>query len=559
MTPESTASGVPSVDCIPLGGLGEFGMNMMLVACGDTAIVIDAGVMFPEPELFGVDLVIPDVAILDEYRDRIRALILTHGHEDHIGAVAHILNHVSGPVYATRFTLALLEPKLAEHGIDAADRLTAVRPRQRLTIGPFEVEFLRVTHSMPDCVAVALHTPAGTIVHTGDFKIDQTPLDGELFDLHRFAELGAAGVLALFSDSTNVDRRGFTGSEREVIEGFEEIFSSARGKIVVTTFASSIYRLQLLADLADQFDRKVAFVGRGVQQNSQIAERLGFLRLRPGIQIRDADVRDYPAQDVLCVCTGSQGEPLAALPRIAIDDHKHVKLAADDVVVFSARAIPGNEKAIGRVMNHVAKRGADVIADGMKHVHVSGHGSEEELKLVLALMKPKYFVPIHGEYRQLARHARLAPLVCPGTSVLMLEDGDRLRFDESGARVVDKLPAGRVLIDGTRTGEIADEILRDRRHLAADGLVVPVVAMNLQTGQLEQTPEIITRGLAIDTRHDAMMREAPGLLATAIESAPVEERTDPGLLKERVRIEMQRLFRRRSGRRPLVLPVVMEV
>jgi ribonuclease J len=559
MTPDSTASAVPPVECIPLGGLGEFGMNMLLVACGDTAIVIDAGVMFPEPELFGVDLVIPDVAILNEYRDRIRALILTHGHEDHIGAVAHILDHVSGPVYATRFTLALLEPRLAEHGIEAGDRLTAVRPRQRLTIGPFEVEFLRVTHSLPDCVAVALHTPAGTIVHTGDFKIDQTPLDGDLFDLHRFAELGAAGVLALFSDSTNVDRRGFTGSEREVIEGFEEIFSSARGKIVVTTFASSIYRLQLLADLADQFDRKVAFVGRGVQQNSQIAERLGFLRLRPGIQIRDADVRDYPAQDVLCVCTGSQGEPLAALPRIAIDDHKHVKLTADDVVVFSARAIPGNEKAIGRVMNHVAKRGADVIADGMKHVHVSGHGSEEELKLVLALVKPKYFVPIHGEYRQLARHARLAPLVCPGTSVLMLEDGDRLRFDESGARVVDKLPAGRVLIDGTRTGEIADEILRDRRHLAADGLVVPVVAMNLQTGQLEQTPEIITRGLAIDTRHDAMMREAPGLLVTAIETAPVEERTDPGLLKERVRIEMQRLFRRRSGRRPLVLPVVMEV
>jgi ribonuclease J len=559
MTSDSSAHSAPPVDCIPLGGLGEFGMNMLLVACGDTAVVIDAGVMFPEPELFGVDLVIPDVTVLDQYRDRIRALILTHGHEDHIGAVAHILDYVSGPVYGTRFTLALLEPKLAEHGIDAADRLTPIRPRQRITVGPFDIEFLRVTHSMPDCVAVALHTPAGTIVHTGDFKIDQTPLDGEQFDLHRLAELGAAGVLALFSDSTNVDRRGFTGSEREVVEGFEEIFSSARGKIVVTTFASSIYRLQLLADLADQFDRKVAFTGRGVQQTSQIAERLGYLRLRPGIQIRDADVRDYPAQDVLCVCTGAQGEPLAALSRMAIDDHKHVKLAPDDVVVFSARAIPGNEKAIGRVMNHVAKRGADIVADGMKHIHVSGHGSEEELKLVLALVKPKYFVPIHGEYRQLARHARLAPLVCPGTSVQMLEDGDQFRFDETGARVVGRLPAGRVLIDGTRTGEIADEILRDRKHLAADGLVVPVVAMNLQTGQVEQTPEIITRGLAIDTRHEATIRDAPGLLVTAIESAPIEERTDPGLLKERVRVEMQRLFRKRSGRRPLVLPVVMEV
>ncbi len=548
-----------AVDCIPLGGLGEFGMNMLLVACGETAVLIDAGVMFPEPELFGVDLVIPDVAALEQYRGRIQALVLTHGHEDHIGGVAHIIKHVSGPIYATRFTLALLEPKLAEHGVDALDRLIAVKPRQTVEVGPLRLEFLRVTHSIPDCVAVAIHTPAGTIIHTGDFKIDQTPLDGELFDLHRFAELGTSGVLALFSDSTNVDRRGFTGSERDVLEAFEEVFSSARGKIVVTAFASSIYRHQLLVDLAEQFDRKVAFVGRGMQQNSQIAERLGYLRIRPGLQIRDSEIRDYPAQDVLCLCTGSQGEPMAALPRIAIDDHKHVKLAPDDVVVFSARAIPGNEKAIGRVMNHVWRRGADVVADGMKHVHVSGHGSEEELKLVLALVKPKIFVPIHGEYRQLARHARIAALVCPDTRVLMAEDGDVLRFDEHGGRIADRVPTGRVLIDGTRTGEIGDEVLRDRRHLAGDGLVVPVVAINGKTGSLEQTPEIITRGLANDARHDAMLREAPGLLAAAIESAPLEERTDPGLLKERVRMEIQRMFRKRAGRRPLVLPVVMEV
>jgi ribonuclease J len=437
--------------------------------------------------------------------------------------------------------------------------LIAVKPRQTVEVGPLRLEFLRVTHSIPDCVAVAIHTPAGTIIHTGDFKIDQTPLDGELFDLHRFAELGAAGVLALFSDSTNVDRRGFTGSEREVIEAFEEVFSSARGKIVVTAFASSIYRQQLLVDLAEQFDRKVAFVGRGMQQTSQIAERLGYLTIRPGLQIRDSEVRDFPPQDVLCLCTGSQGEPLAALPRIAIDDHKHVSLAPDDVVVFSARAIPGNEKAIGRVMNHIWRRGADVVADDMKHVHVSGHGSEEELKLVLALVKPKVFVPIHGEYRQLARHARIAALVCPDTQVLMAEDGDVLQFDENGGRRAGRVPAGRVLIDGTRTGEIGDEVLRDRRHLAGDGLVVPVVAINSQTGVLERTPEIISRGLASDARHDAMLREAPGLLAAAIEGAPLEERTDPGLLKERIRMEIQRMFRKRAGRRPLVLPVVMEV
>jgi ribonuclease J len=428
-----------------------------------------------------------------------------------------------------------------------------------VTAGPFRLEFLRVTHSMPDCLAVAIHTPVGTILHTGDFKIDQTPLDGQSFDLHRFAELGAQGVLALLSDSTNADRRGFTGSERDVIEAFEEIFSSAAGKIVVTAFSTSVFRLQLIVDLAAQFERKVAFVGRGMQQTSQIADRLGYLRLPAGVQIRESDVRDYPAQDVVCLCTGSQGEPLAALPRIAIDDHRHVRLAPSDVVVFSARAIPGNEKAIGRVMNHVARRGADVVSDADRHVHVSGHGSEQELQLVLSLVKPRYFVPIHGEYRQLARHARMAGLVGPGTKVLMAEDGDVLRFDGKGVCVAERVTAGRVLIDGTRTGEIADEVLRDRRHLAGDGLVVPVVAINGQTGALEQAPELITRGLAVDARHEAMLREAPDILARAIESASREERTDPGLLKERIRIELQRLFKKRAGRRPLVLPVVMEV
>jgi ribonuclease J len=320
-----------------------------------------------------------------------------------------------------------------------------------------------------------------------------------------------------------------------------------------------VYRLQLLVDLAEQFERKVAFVGRGMQHISTLASELGVLRVPAGVQIADSEVRDYRPSDVVCLCTGSQGEPLAALPRIAINDHRHVKLDPGDVVVFSSRVIPGNEKAIGRVMNHAARRGADVIAEGQKHVHVSGHASEEELKLVLSLVKPQFFVPIHGEYRQLARHARMARLVCPATTVLMAEDGDVIRFDADGGRVADRVPAGRVLIDGTRTGEIGDEVLRDRRHLAGDGLVVPVVAINGQTGALEQTPELITRGLALDARHDDVLREAPQLLARTIEEASREERTDPGLLKERIRLEVQRLFRKRAGRRPLVLPVVMEV
>ncbi len=553
------ASTTTPVDIVPLGGVGEFGMNMLLISCGETAILVDAGVMFPEPELFGVDLVIPDLATLDAYRGRLAALVLTHGHEDHIGAVAHVIERIDGPIYGSPFTLALVAPKLEERGIDAEDRLKPVAPREVVEIGSFRVEFLRVTHSLPDAFALAIHTPAGTIVHTGDFKIDQTPLDGQGFDLHRFAELGSAGVLALLSDSTNADRPGFTGSEREIVDGFEEIFSSAPAKIIVTTFATSVFRLQVLCDLADQFERKVAFVGRGMQQSSQIGERLGYLRIRPGLQIRDAEVGDHPGEDVLCLCTGSQGEPLAALPRMAIDDHRHVHIEPDDVVVFSARVIPGNEKAISRVMNHVARRGATIVGEGQKHVHVSGHASQEELKLVLSLIRPRYFVPIHGEYRQLAQHARMAALVSPDTQVLMAEDGDLIRFDGTGARLAEHLPAGRVLIDGTRSGEIADEVLRDRKHLAADGLVVPVVAINGRTGSLEQIPDIITRGLAIDPRHDAVLRDAPELLARAIEDAPREERTDPGLLKERVRVELQRLFRKRAGRRPLVLPVVLEV
>jgi ribonuclease J len=554
---ESPERPVPAVELIPLGGLGEFGMNMLLVACGDTALRVDAGVMFPEPELFGVDLVIPDMSVLDRYN--VSALVLTHGHEDHIGAVPHVLERFDGPVYGTPFTLALVQPKLEEHGLEAGDRLRPVTPRQVVEVGPMRVEFLRVTHSMPDCVALAIHTPAGVIVHTGDFKIDQTPLDGQTFDLHRLGELGTQGVLALLSDSTNADREGFTGSERTVIDGFEEVFSSAPGRIIVAAFSSSVYRMQLLIDMAEQFDRRVAFVGRGMQHMSRIAQELGYLRIPARTLIRDADVRDYPAEDVLCLCTGSQGEPMAALPRIAIDDHRHIKLEADDTVVFSARVIPGNEKAVGRVMNHLARRGAQIISDDEKRVHVSGHGSGEELKLVLSLVKPRYFVPIHGEYRQQARHARMARLVAPDTTVLMAQDGDLLRFDADGGRVADRVTTGRVLIDSTRSGEIIDEVLRDRRHLAGDGLVVPVVVLSGQTGALESAPEIITRGLAVDPKHDEVLRELPGLLTRALGEASPEERTDPGLLKERVRQELQRVFRRRVGRRPLVLPVVLEV
>ena len=548
------------LEVVPLGGLGEFGMNMLALSWGDTTIVVDAGVMFPDPELLGVDRIIPDLSYLQQ-RKGAAALILTHGHEDHIGGVPHAIPVVNGPIYATPLTLALVEPKLEEHGVRDVP-LVPVKPRQHIAIGPFDVEFIRVTHSMPDCVALAIRTPVGTIVHTGDFKIDQTPIDGEHFDVHRFAQLGSDGVLALFADSTNIDRRGVTGSEREVIEAFEEIFSSATGKLIVAAFASSIYRMQILVDLAAQFDRKVAFVGRGMIENSQIAQRLGYLRIPAGIQIRDADVAGYPSQDILCLTTGSQGEPQAALSRIAIDDHRFVKVTDDDTVVISARAIPGNEKAIGRVINHLARRGADVIHEGIKHVHVSGHASEEELKLMLSLVRPRYFVPVHGEYRQLSQHARVARRVFAGRDpqpeILLVEDGDVLQFDEQGGRIAGKAPVGRVLIDDTRTGEVGDEVLRDRRHLAEEGLVVPVVAINKQTGALEGVPDIIARGFVMEDS-DALLADGARLLTEVVEQASVEERTDQGLIKEKLRVELRRFFRKRSGRRPFVLPVIMEI
>ena len=549
------------LEVVPLGGLGEFGMNMLALTWGETTIVVDAGVMFPDPELLGVDRIIPDLTYLQQKR-RVAALVLTHGHEDHIGGVPHVLPLVDGPVYGTPLTLALVEPKLQEHGLDAAGRLVTVRPRDRVTSGPFTIEFIRVTHSMPDCVALAIHTPAGVVVHTGDFKIDQTPLDGQHFDVHRFAELGTAGVLALFADSTNIDRRGFTGSELEVVEAFEEIFTSAKGRLIVAAFASSIFRMQILVDLAVQFDRKVAFVGRGMDRNSEIAQRLGYLRIPAGVQIRDSDVGNYPAQDVLCLTTGSQGEPMSALSRIAIDDHRYVKLGPDDTVVLSARSIPGNEKAIGRVINHVARRGADVIYEGIKHVHVSGHGSEEELKLMLSLVRPRHFIPIHGEYRQLSQHARIATRVFAGRDprpeIMLIEDGDVLQFDAAGARLAGKAPVGRVLIDGTRTGEVGDEVLRDRRHLAEDGLVVPVVAINKQTGAVEGVPDIITRGFVMENSQE-LLADAARLLSEVIEHAGIEERTDQGLIKEKLRVELRRFLRKRSGRRPFVLPVIMEI
>ena len=533
---------------------------MMAVRCGATSILVDAGVMFPGPEHFGVDLIIPDLRAVASEIGPLSALLLTHAHEDHIGAVPYIWDLIEGPVYGTRLTLALLERKLTEHGCDSSGRLSTVSPSETVAVADLRVEFIHVAHSIPDAAALAIHTPAGTLLHSGDFKFDQTPPDGRPTDAHRLADLGRAGVLALFSDSTNATRPGHSGSERHVAPAFEEIFPAAPRRLFVTTFSSSVHRMQLLVDLAERFGRQVAFVGRGMAENAELATRLGYLHVPAGLQVAETDVERLPPEKVLGIVTGSQGEPLAALSRIAVGAHRHVRLEAGDVVVFSARAIPGNQRAIERLMNHIARRGARIVDDRSKRVHVSGHGSEEDLKLMLSLISPRCFVPIHGEYRHLAHHARLAEQVSGGnTTVLLAENGDRLCFDESGGWIGEPMQAGRVLIDGTRTGEVADEVLRDRRHLAGDGVVVAVIGLNAQTGRIEQDPELITRGFVIDAASDALLAAAALRLRALVAEAGIEERLDQGVMRERIRVELQRFFRKRSGRRPLVLPVIMEI
>ena len=547
------------VEVVPLGGVGQFGMNMMSVTASGTTVLLDAGAMFPGLDHFGVDLAIPDVACLERSGRRVSGVVLTHGHEDHIGAVPYLWDRIAGPIYGTPLTLALLASKLEGHGIDPAGRLVAVRPGERVSIGDVEVEFIRVAHSMPDCVAVALRTPAGTIVHTGDFKFDDTPLDGEHVDTRRLGEIGNDGALALFADSTNVSRAGRAGSEQDVAGAFEELFGRTRGKLIVAAFASSVYRVQMLASMAVRFGRKVALVGRGMRRTAEIAEQLGHLDIPPDARIRDRDVSRHAADEVLCIATGSQGEPLAALSRIAAGRHPHVKLAPGDAVVFSARAIPGNQRAIGRLKNAVARLGAEIVDDGTLPVHVSGHACEEDLKRLLELVRPRCFVPIHGEYRYLARHAQVAHETLDGrTQVLLVENGDRIAFDAGGGWVMDTIPVGNVLIDSAHGAEVAGAVLRQRRQLAGAGVVVLVIPEGARRGAGNGLPALATGGFLRDGEAEAVLAEAPALARRLLDAAPDTERNDPSALRERVRAGLEHAFRKRTGRTPLVLPLIVE-
>jgi len=543
---------------IPLGGLGEFGMNCLALRWEDDIIVIDAGLMFPESELLGVDIVVPDISYLIENKAHVRAILLTHGHEDHIGGLPWILSEIKVPVYATEFTLAYVEGKLEEHRLLDDIELIEITPKQKFTIGPFTIEPIHVTHSIVEAVSYAIETPVGVVIHTGDFKIDLAPLDGKAFDLHTFAEYGKRGVLALLQDSTNVDRRGYTPSESAVIPRLDEIFSQTKKKLFFACFSSSIFRIRIALELARAHGRKVAIVGRSMMESSEIAQDMGYINIPNGLVINPGQMKDYPPEQLLVMISGTQGEPMSALSRAAVDNHKHARIEPGDTVLLSSRVIPGNEKGIFRVIDHLYRRDANVIYDDGNSglIHVSGHGAQEELRLLINLVRPKFFIPVHGNYGNLRKHAKLAMDTGAVEHTIVLEDGDVLELDKSDARKRDKVQAGRILIDsGSSIDVVEDLVIRDRRILSEDGIVLCVLAINKRTGQVEQQPEVIMRGFGGADISD----QAKEAILKTLDTLSLEQKADYGMVKEKVRAELKRLIQKATGRRPMIMPVVLEI
>lgn len=552
------------IELIPLGGLGEFGMNCMAVRYGDDMILLDVGMGFPEESAYGVDVCVPDFEFLEEYRDNIVAVVLTHGHEDHIGALPYLLKEFNVPVYASHFTMGLVESKLNEHDLLDSVLLHRVEPREVAEIGVFEVEFIRVSHSLVDCFALAIKTPVGTIVHTGDYKVDETPVIGEPIDLRTLRRYGQEGVLALTSDSTNATVPGRTPSERAVIPDFEEIFSEAEGRIFVAAFSSSIHRLQIVIDVAQQFNRKVCVLGRSMLKNVEIAERLGFLDLHEGMLVSLQEARKLPEDEIVYLVTGSQGEPRAALSQISTQSYKGLSIREGDTVILSARIIPGNERAISKLIGEIYKRGGKIIDEKRRLIHVSGHASQEDIRIMTEAVRPRFVVPIHGEYRMLYRHKEFLKnhLGIADDRIVLIENGDVLTLDGERAVVVDKREVGRTFIDDSGFEEIDKETVRERRQLAFDGVVTPVVTINEETGELEAEPEVEARGvLGLDGNGEArnFMRNMRRVVTEAVEGASRDERRDASLLKERVRLELKRFIQKETGSRPVILPVVVQV
>jgi ribonuclease J len=549
----------PVVRLIPLGGLGEIGLNMMLVETGPDALAVDCGLMFPDDELPGIDYVIPDFSCARAKGAGFRAVVLTHGHEDHIGAVPYLLRETPVPVYGTPLTLALVSEKLREHGLLESADLRVMRPRVPFEVGPFRVEPIRVTHSIVDGMGLAIDTPAGTVVFTGDFKLDPTPLDGEPSDDRRFAELGDRGVLVLCSDSTNVDRPGHTRSEQDVGAALAGRFAAASGRIIVATFASHIHRIQQVLTHADRCGRRVALLGRSMERNVAIAAELGHLRVPAGVLVSLEDLVALPAARQLILSTGSQGEPNSALALMAAGEHKYARIERGDLVVVSARVIPGNERTVGRVVNALYRLGAEVLYEANAFVHVSGHASQEDLRRMLALTRPRYFLPVHGEYRHLLGHARLAVATgLPRERVFLIEDGRALEATPDGARVVEGIPAGRVLVDGKGIGDVGAVVLRDRQILNEDGVVAVSLAVDAK-GALVAGPEVATRGVVYVKENEAVLDALRAAVIAALGERTTDEPWDREAIGARVRTAVRQFVNQRFQRKPVVLPMVLEV
>jgi ribonuclease J len=548
----------PSVRLIPLGGLGEIGLNMMLVEFGDDLIAIDCGLMFPEDDMPGIDYVIPDFSYALGKRAGFRAVVLTHGHEDHIGALPYLLRDAPVPVYGTPLTLALLAEKLREHGIEGAD-LRTMRPRDRIDAGPFRVEPIRVTHSIVDGIGLAIETPVGTIVHTGDFKLDPTPLDGQTPDYARFSALGNDGVLVLCSDSTNVERPGHTRSEADVGAALAERFERAAGRIIIATFASHIHRIQHVLSLASRFGRKVGILGMSMQKNVRLASELGYLDVPAGVLVPLEDLGKFAPDRQIILSTGSQGEPNSAIALMAAREHKYVQIEAGDLVILSSRVIPGNERTISRVINALYRLGAEVLYEDNAFVHVSGHASQDDLRMMLTLTKPRYFIPVHGEYRHLRAHARLAASVgIPSDRIFLVEDGVGLEFTKTEARVVARYPVGRVLVDGKGVGDIGSVVLRDRQILAEDGVIAVSITIDA-SGAIVAGPEIASRGVVYVRENEPLLDELKATISSALAARAPDDPRDRDALALSVRTTVRQFINQRFQRKPVVLPIVLEV
>lgn len=547
------------VQIIPLGGLGEIGKNMTVFRYGDDIILVDAGLMFPEDDMLGIDLVIPDITYLLENKDKVKAIFLTHGHEDHIGALPYVLKQIDVPVYGTALTLGILQGRLRENNV-SDNNLVTIKPGDKINVGAFNLEFIRVNHSIPDAISIVIKTPIGTIIHTGDFKFDQTPVDGQVTQFNKFAEFGDEGVLALLADSTNAERPGFTQSEKMVGQTFDDEFRYARNRIIVATFSSNVHRIQQVVDSAVKYKRKVAVIGRSMINVVNIAMELGYLRIPEGVLIDIDETNNYTSDQIVIITTGSQGEPMSALTRMAMNDHKKVDIMPGDTVIISATPIPGNEKLVARTIDHLYKLGADVIYEKSNGVHVSGHASQEEIKLMHNLVRPKYFIPVHGEYRHLIKHANLAKdLGMPGENIVIAENGSVIEISKNGIGINGKIQSGKVLVDGLGVGDVGNIVLRDRRQLSQDGIMIVVVTIDHETCHVVSGPDIVSRGFVYVREAEDLMEEAREKVLSALERCENNGVSEWSMIKSTIRDNLGRFLYERTRRRPMILPIIMEI